>query len=176
MVVSRLEWTGIFKLVRVFSVSTSCNNIYSLAISTELRGSMAPQLGRTQYFFGAVVLILKRIFLSVGFFRVMCEVTGCVNGPAKKYEIYMWCELNGIGLFLYIWRFGSGSKVAFVLIFSVLLLNCVSLSFLCQCNAPRTFSILVFWNNISGILVRKYRSRADGVSGECWVWMSGKCE
>lgn len=85
MVVSRLEMKGIFKLARVFFHSPpSVIIIYSLAISTELRGSMAPQLGRTQYFFGAVVLILKRIFLSVGFFRVMCEVTGCVNGPAKN--------------------------------------------------------------------------------------------
>lgn len=59
---------------------------YSLAISTELLGSMAPQFGRTQYFFGAVVLILNKIFLSVGFFRLMCDVTGCVNGPAGSKQ------------------------------------------------------------------------------------------
>lgn len=58
-------------------------SLNSLAISTELLGSMVPQLGRTQYFFGAVVLILNKIFLSVGFFRLMCDVTGCVNGPAE---------------------------------------------------------------------------------------------
>lgn len=57
---------------------------HSLAISTELLGSMAPQLGRTQYFFGAVVLILNKIFLSVGFLRLMCDVTGCVNGPVEE--------------------------------------------------------------------------------------------
>jgi hypothetical protein len=58
----------------------------SLAISTELRGSIAPQFGRTQYFFGAVVLILNKTFFSVGFFRLMCDVTGCVNGPGRKTE------------------------------------------------------------------------------------------
>lgn len=57
---------------------------YLLAISMELFASIAPQFGRTQYFFGAVVLILKRIFLSVGFFNDMCDVTGCMNGPMKK--------------------------------------------------------------------------------------------
>lgn len=50
----------------------------------ELLASMAPQFGRTQYFFGAVVLILKRIFLSVGFFNDICDVTGCMNGPIEK--------------------------------------------------------------------------------------------
>lgn len=59
------------------------SRLYSLAISTELRGSMAPQLGRTQYFLGAVVLILNKTFFSVGFFRLMCDVTGCVNGPIE---------------------------------------------------------------------------------------------
>jgi hypothetical protein len=58
----------------------------SLAISTELRGSMAPQFGRTQYFFGAVVLILNKTFFSVGFLRLMCDVTGCVNGPGSERE------------------------------------------------------------------------------------------
>lgn len=55
-----------------------------LAISTELFGSTMPQLGRTQYFLGAVVLILNATFLSDGFFRLMCDVTGCVNGPKKN--------------------------------------------------------------------------------------------
>ena len=55
-----------------------------LAISTELLGSIAPQFGRTQYFFGAVVLILNKTFLSVGFLRLMCDVTGCVNGPESN--------------------------------------------------------------------------------------------
>lgn len=59
---------------------------YLLAISTELLGSTTPQLGRTQYFLGAVVLILNAIFLSVGFFRLMCDVTGCVNGPKNNKE------------------------------------------------------------------------------------------
>ena len=56
---------------------------YLLAISTELFGSTTPQLGRTQYFLGAVVLILNATFFSVGFFRLMCDVTGCVKGPKK---------------------------------------------------------------------------------------------
>jgi hypothetical protein len=43
-----------------------------------------PQLGRTQYFLGAVVLILNATFLSAGFFRLMCDVTACVNGPKKE--------------------------------------------------------------------------------------------
>lgn len=60
-----------------------------LAISTELLGSMVPQLGRTQYFFGAVVLILNKIFLSVGFFRLICDVTGCVNGPETMKHIFV---------------------------------------------------------------------------------------
>lgn len=44
---------------------------------------MAPQFGRTQYFFGAVVLILNKTFFSVGFLRLICDVTGCVNGPGS---------------------------------------------------------------------------------------------
>ena len=56
---------------------------YILAISTELFGSTTPQFGRTQYFFGAVVLILNAIVSSVGFFRLICDVTGCENGPEE---------------------------------------------------------------------------------------------
>lgn len=43
-----------------------------------------PELGRTQYFFGAVVLILNITLLSVGFFSVIYEVTGTLNGPKLK--------------------------------------------------------------------------------------------
>lgn len=42
-----------------------------------------PEFGRTQYFLGAVVLILNNTFLSEGFVRVMKAVTGTLNGPAK---------------------------------------------------------------------------------------------
>lgn len=48
--------------------------------------SNSPQLGRTQYFFGAVVLILNKIFLSVGFINLICEVTLELNGPLKKIK------------------------------------------------------------------------------------------
>lgn len=54
-----------------------------LAISNFVLGSKSPELGRTQYFFGAVVLILNKTFLSVGFIIVMYEVTGTLNGPTK---------------------------------------------------------------------------------------------
>lgn len=44
-------------------------------------GSKRPEFGRTQYRFGAVVLILNRIGLSVGFFSTICEVMAWLNGP-----------------------------------------------------------------------------------------------
>lgn len=50
-------------------------------------GSKTPELGRTQYFFGAVVFILNNTFLSAGFVSVIYEVTGEVNGPGKYKEI-----------------------------------------------------------------------------------------
>lgn len=53
----------------------------SLDTSTLAFGSSVPQLGRTQYFFGAVVLILNRIFSSVGLDRRMCDVMAWLNGP-----------------------------------------------------------------------------------------------
>ena len=45
---------------------------------------MTPELGLTQYRFGAVVLILKQTFRSVGFRSVMTEDTADVNGPETK--------------------------------------------------------------------------------------------
>lgn len=53
-----------------------------LDTSTLAPGSRLPEFGRTQYFFGAVVLILNRMFLSVGLTRIMCEVMGVSKGPA----------------------------------------------------------------------------------------------
>lgn len=45
-----------------------------LPTSIKLFGSNKPEFGRTQYRFGAVVLILNRIGLSVGFFNNICDV------------------------------------------------------------------------------------------------------
>lgn len=47
-----------------------------------------PELGLTQYFLGAVVLILKHTLLDVGFVSFMNEVTGEVNGPGKEKSAY----------------------------------------------------------------------------------------
>lgn len=60
------------------------SNKNSLPISMKLLGSSRPEFGRTQYRFGAVVLILNRIGLSVGFFNSMCEVMAWLNGPANE--------------------------------------------------------------------------------------------
>jgi hypothetical protein len=47
-------------------------------------------LGFTQYFFGAVVLILKQIFRSEGFFNFIEDVTADVKGPEKNIQfIYL---------------------------------------------------------------------------------------
>ena len=35
----------------------------------------------------AARLLLNKIFLSVGFFRLMCDVTDCVNGPVNKINV-----------------------------------------------------------------------------------------
>lgn len=50
-------------------------------------GSNRPEFGRTQYRLGAVVLILNRIGLSVGFFSTMCEVMAWLNGPEMIEEV-----------------------------------------------------------------------------------------
>uniref|UniRef100_A0A2M4DFN0 Putative secreted protein n=1 Tax=Anopheles darlingi TaxID=43151 RepID=A0A2M4DFN0_ANODA len=42
-----------------FSFESKMNGWSTIAISCDSRGSSRPQFGRTQYFFGAVVLILK---------------------------------------------------------------------------------------------------------------------
>lgn len=46
-------------------------------------GSMTPELGLTQYRFGAVVLILKQTFRSEGFLRVITAEAAVVKGPIK---------------------------------------------------------------------------------------------
>lgn len=51
-------------------------------------GPNTPELGRTQYFLGAVVLILNITFISVGFIRRMNDVTGTLKGPANNSLIY----------------------------------------------------------------------------------------
>lgn len=56
---------------------------YLLAISMVLFGSSMPQLGRTQYFLGAVVLILNRMICSVGFVNRIYDETAVQNGPGK---------------------------------------------------------------------------------------------
>lgn len=63
--------------------SLCCSVGHLLATSIVVLGSRAPELGRTQYRFGAVVLILKRIFLSVGFVSRMYVSTETLKGPAK---------------------------------------------------------------------------------------------
>lgn len=55
--------------------------VYLLPTSMKLFGSSKPELGRTQYLFGAVVLILNKIGLSVGFFNNICDVMAWLNGP-----------------------------------------------------------------------------------------------
>lgn len=57
-------------LLSVFSLYI----LYLLPTSMKLFGSNKPEFGRTQYRFGAVVLILNRIDLSVGFFNSICDV------------------------------------------------------------------------------------------------------
>lgn len=55
------------------------------AISVTSFGLRAPEFGRTQYLFGAVVFILKYTFLFVGLVNFIYDVTGPpVNGPATK--------------------------------------------------------------------------------------------
>jgi hypothetical protein len=50
-------------------------------------GLRAPEFGRTQYLFGAVVFILKYTFLFVGLINFMYDVTGPpVKGPVTKRE------------------------------------------------------------------------------------------
>lgn len=55
--------------------------MYLLATSIVCLGSNAPEFGRTQYFLGAVVFILKRIFLSVGLVNRIYDITDTLNGP-----------------------------------------------------------------------------------------------
>lgn len=59
-----------------------------LAISVLLLGSKTPELGRTQYFLGAVVLILNITLLSDGFVNFIYEVTGALNGPENRNYIF----------------------------------------------------------------------------------------
>ncbi len=47
---------------------------------------MTPELGLTQYLFGAVVLILKHTRLSAGFVSFIAEETGVVNGPGMSRD------------------------------------------------------------------------------------------
>lgn len=46
-----------------------------------------PELGRTQYFFGAVVLILKSTFLSDGLVNFIYDVIGTLKGPETKSKL-----------------------------------------------------------------------------------------
>lgn len=46
-----------------------------------LLGSSVPELGLTQYFFGAVVLILNSTTFSDGLVNFMYDVHGTLNGP-----------------------------------------------------------------------------------------------
>lgn len=50
-----------------------------------------PEFGRTQYFFGAVVLILKPIFSSEGFVSFIYDVIGFLNDPATEKNT--WVEI-----------------------------------------------------------------------------------
>ena len=60
------------------------NFVDAPAICTSEEGSTTPELGFTQYFLGAVVLILKHTFRSDGFFSFIEEVTAEVKGPAHS--------------------------------------------------------------------------------------------
>lgn len=60
--------------------------MHLLATSMVDFGSRTPELGRTQYRFGAVVLILKRIFLSVGFVSLMYVNTETLKGPETNIK------------------------------------------------------------------------------------------
>lgn len=62
---------------------TKYNLLLLPAISDIFCGSNIPEFGRTQYFFGAVVLILKQTLCSDGFLSLIYEVTGAVKGPTK---------------------------------------------------------------------------------------------
>lgn len=53
-------------------------------MSVKSFASNTPEFGRTQYFFGAVVLILKPIFLSEGLVSFIYDVIGFLNEPATK--------------------------------------------------------------------------------------------
>ncbi len=53
-------------------------------ISTFCFGSTIPELGFTQYLFGAVVLILKHTLRSEGFVKVIKDDTAEVKGPSKE--------------------------------------------------------------------------------------------
>lgn len=77
-----LKW----KLYQFTKRITSFIDQYLLPTSKKLFGSSKPELGRTQYLFGAVVLILNKIGLSVGFFNSICDVMAWLNGP--KIKIY----------------------------------------------------------------------------------------
>lgn len=57
------------------------NGCRTMAISCDSRRSSKPQFGRTQYFFGAVVLILKNISWSVGLVSRIYDATAVRNGP-----------------------------------------------------------------------------------------------
>lgn len=70
-----------------------------LAISTLALLSNVPEFGLTQYFLGAVVLILNITFLSEGFVSFIYEVTGTLKGPetrkkSKCKKINIWIKLN----------------------------------------------------------------------------------
>lgn len=58
--------------------------LYSLATSIVCLGSNAPEFGRTQYFLGAVVFILNKIFLSVGLVNRIYDITDTLNGPETQ--------------------------------------------------------------------------------------------
>lgn len=58
-----------------------CN---SLAISTLEFGLRTPELGRTQYFFGAVVFILNSTVSVLGFVSRMYVVYPCSKSPEKS--------------------------------------------------------------------------------------------
>lgn len=55
-----------------------------LAICVDSPAASRPELGRTQYLLGAVVLILNKTFFSDGLVSFRKLVTGWLNGPVKK--------------------------------------------------------------------------------------------
>ena len=75
-------WKKLTKFHQVKNERWFCNWLLP-ATWTFCLGSMTPEFGFTQYRLGAVVLILKHSFRSVGFLRLITADTAVVKGPTN---------------------------------------------------------------------------------------------